>query len=245
MEAADKAWPMTMTDVSGWMFLPVPAHPHCPGQNPEICKTVCVCACMRVCYVTFKNSIFLFTLNFVDWFLQFLKFHNLFGFSNNCIDGGDSCDHCVCMSVWLCTEEDKVNQKQEMVPVSSCVSSTPIVMIPTSWSRSTNDIQEMVCSSGISWAMCKSAPWPRIQTYSNASISPLSFFTGGCPSCHPTNGIKALKAQSLYAVISVISKHHYHSQIMLLDSSTVNPTETLFSTAVRLFRWLIVNSLIS
>jgi len=28
--------------ISGWMFLPVPAHPDCPGQSPERCKMVVV-----------------------------------------------------------------------------------------------------------------------------------------------------------------------------------------------------------
>jgi len=33
-----------------------------------------------------------------------------------------------------------------------------------------------------------------LQTDSYASTQPLSFFTGGCPSCRPTNSVKALKA---------------------------------------------------
>jgi len=32
------------------------------------------------------------------------------------------------------------------------------------------------------------------QTHNHASISPLSFLQAGCPSCHPTNSVKALKA---------------------------------------------------
>ena len=32
------------------------------------------------------------------------------------------------------------------------------------------------------------------QTHNHASIPPLSFLQAGCPSCHPTNSIKALKA---------------------------------------------------
>jgi len=35
MEEADGGWLTTTIDVGGWMFLPVPAHPGCPGQNPE------------------------------------------------------------------------------------------------------------------------------------------------------------------------------------------------------------------
>jgi len=36
-----------------------------------------------------------------------------------------------------------------------------------------------------------------LQTDNHASTPQLSFFTGGCPSCHPTNSVKALKALSL------------------------------------------------
>jgi len=48
--------------------------------------------------------------------------------------------------------------------------------------------QETVNGSGISWAMCKSA------SHSRHITMPLSFLQAGCPSCRPTNSIKALKA---------------------------------------------------
>jgi len=35
-----------------------------------------------------------------------------------------------------------------------------------------------------------------LQTHNHASTSLLSFLQAGCPSCHPTNGVKALKAIS-------------------------------------------------
>ena len=41
--------------------------------------------------------------------------------------------------------------------------------------------------SGISWAICKSASRSRQITL------PLSFLQAGCPSCRPTNSVKALK----------------------------------------------------
>ena len=37
------------------------------------------------------------------------------------------------------------------------------------------------------------------QTDNNASTSPLSFLQAGCPSCRPTNSVKALKAKSTEA----------------------------------------------
>ena len=44
--------------------------------------------------------------------------------------------------------------------------------------------------SGISWAICKSAPRCRQITMP----VPHSFLQAGCPSCRPTNSVKALKA---------------------------------------------------
>ena len=38
--------------------------------------------------------------------------------------------------------------------------------------------------------------WTALQTYSHASTPPLSFSKAGCPSCRPTNNVKALKADS-------------------------------------------------
>ena len=50
--------------------------------------------------------------------------------------------------------------------------------------------QETVSGSGITWAMqvCTS-----LQTDNHASTPPLSFLQAGCPSCRPTNSVKALK----------------------------------------------------
>jgi len=42
-----------------------------------------------------------------------------------------------------------------------------------------------------------------LQTDNHASTPPLSFLQAGCPSCRPTNSIKALKAQ--------INKKHFHN----------------------------------
>jgi len=36
-----------------------------------------------------------------------------------------------------------------------------------------------------------------LQTDNHTSTSPLSFLQAGCPSCRPTNSVKALKAQAL------------------------------------------------
>ena len=52
--------------------------------------------------------------------------------------------------------------------------------------------QEAVSSSGISWAICKSAPSSRQITMPAPHHS--IFLQAGCPSCCPTNSVKALKA---------------------------------------------------
>ena len=52
--------------------------------------------------------------------------------------------------------------------------------------------QEIVSSSGISWAICKSAPRSRQITTPAPRHS--VFLQAGCPSCRPTNSVKALKA---------------------------------------------------
>ena len=46
--------------------------------------------------------------------------------------------------------------------------------------------------SGITWAICKSAPRSRQITMPALHYS--SFLQAGCPSCRPTNSVKALKA---------------------------------------------------
>jgi len=52
--------------------------------------------------------------------------------------------------------------------------------------------QETVSGSGVSWAICKSAPRSRQITTPAPHHS--SFLQAGCPSCRPTNSVKALKA---------------------------------------------------
>ena len=54
--------------------------------------------------------------------------------------------------------------------------------------------QQTVSGSGISWAICKSAPRSRQITTPARHHS--SFLQAGCPSCRPTNSVKALKANT-------------------------------------------------
>ena len=48
--------------------------------------------------------------------------------------------------------------------------------------------------SGISWAICKSAP--RSRQITTLATHHSVFLQAGCPSCRPTNSVKALKAAS-------------------------------------------------
>ena len=62
--------------------------------------------------------------------------------------------------------------------------------------------QETVSSSGISWAICKSASCSRQITMPVPHYS--SFLQAGCPTCRPTNSVKALKAQNIQTIFFII-----------------------------------------
>ena len=55
--------------------------------------------------------------------------------------------------------------------------------------------QETVSGSGICWAILQVCT--SLQTDNHASTPPLSFLQAGCPSCCPTNSVKALKAPEI------------------------------------------------
>ena len=62
--------------------------------------------------------------------------------------------------------------------------------------------QETVSGSGIIWAICKSAPCSRQTTTLAPHYS--VFLQAGCPSCHPTNSVKALKIRALKVGFTVL-----------------------------------------
>ena len=57
--------------------------------------------------------------------------------------------------------------------------------------------QDTMSGSGISWAVCRSAPRCRQTTMPAPHHS--VFLQAGCPSCRPTNSVKAQKALALKA----------------------------------------------
>jgi len=65
-----------------------------------------------------------------------------------------------------------------------------------------------------------------LQADNHASNPPLSFLQAGCPSCHPTNSVKALKAQS------VRSNEHYFKSL-ILNSDSIPACFCCFCSGVR------------
>jgi len=68
-----------------------------------------------------------------------------------------------------------------------------------------------------------------LQTDNHASIPPLSFLQAGCPSCHPTNSIKVLKANNSTDKIREYSakpiqqiKEQLHLQMVFSNKYSIN-----------------------
>jgi len=74
-------WLMITMCVSGWMFLLVPAHPGCPGQNPQSRKTV-VCVCMSP-----------FTINWLMTFYQHMNDLQISRLVGCCYKSSAPCHH--------------------------------------------------------------------------------------------------------------------------------------------------------
>ena len=79
-----------------------------------------------------------------------------------------------------------------------------------------------------------------LQTDNHASTPPLSFLQDGCPSCHPTNSVKALKAKGVlptkwrqkpagidmnrnYVTVNLVYKANKNSCVSSLDYCTDSP----------------------
>ena len=83
--------------------------------------------------------------------------------------------------------------------------------------------------SGTRWAICKSAPRTRQTTMPEPHRS--VFLHAGCPSCRPTNSVKALKALVLrmqrkyVAVLQMLNKNAVISQ--LLDTAKIKRSTSL------------------
>jgi len=58
-----------------------------------------------------------------------------------------------------------------------------------------------------------------LQTDNHASAPPLSFLQAGCPSCHPTNSVKALRAIDYIFYCAQESTLTANSAVYLFDCS--------------------------
>ena len=84
--------------------------------------------------------------------------------------------------------------------------------------------QETVSGSGISWAICKSAPCSRQIT---TPVPHHCFLQAGCPSCRPTNSVKALKARSY------LCTYDYLASTQTVAISTMNSYHQFYLTSVK------------
>jgi len=53
-----------------------------------------------------------------------------------------------------------------------------------------------------------------LQTDNHASTPPLSFLQAGCPSCRPTNSVKALKAPTQHGAVLIIFPFYIQTTII-------------------------------
>jgi len=97
--------------------------------------------------------------------------------------------------------------------------------------------QKTVSGSGISWAICKSAPRPREITMP-ALHHPV--FTGRCPSCRPTNSVKALKARTITTTTVLWLSGFRAGLLEWASTKKVKPKPTWISWSKR--QWVAVGS---
>ena len=79
--------------------------------------------------------------------------------------------------------------------------------------------QETVSGSGISWAICKSAPRSRQITTPAPHHS--VFLQAGCPSYRPTNSVKALK-EALFSKTSRVIQYQKNETILYFNEARDN-----------------------
>ena len=99
--------------------------------------------------------------------------------------------------------------------------------------------QETVSGSGISWAICKSASRSRHITTPAPYCS--VFLQAGCPSCRPTNSVKALKDKLwdlLWELYDLWNLTLFYFLVRLITSTQISE-----SIVVSMFEYLTVSVL--
>jgi len=67
-----------------------------------------------------------------------------------------------------------------------------------------------------------------LQTDNHASTPPLNFLQAGCPSCRPTNSVRALKAKRLY---KYYINHNHNPTLFTLMFQRPSPVEVVHNTS--------------
>ena len=112
-----------------------------------------------------------------------------------------------------------------------CYTHTHLFNGPLSWTTRVSRYQK--CKTNLDFTEAKDSEWQwqqlghmqvctALHTDNHASTPPLSFLQAGCPSCRPTNSIKALKPTTCFAKVPklwhlfIISLSTHHLVICLL-----------------------------
>jgi len=80
-----------------------------------------------------------------------------------------------------------------------------------------------VSGSGISWV--KMQVCTSLQTDNHTSTPPLCFLQAGCPPCHPTNSVKALKASTNWQLLPINHCQLHDQPACTCYLSSINPLE--------------------
>jgi len=70
-----------------------------------------------------------------------------------------------------------------------------------------------------------------LQTENHASTTPLSFLQAGCPFCHPTNSVKALKAHIIHARTHARTFNGFFSRTTRVSRNQKGKTSLHFTEA--------------
>jgi len=70
-----------------------------------------------------------------------------------------------------------------------------------------------------------------LQTDNHASTPPLCFLQAGCPSCRPTNSIKALKAQQAQLLPHTTNRKYHMAYLFVPFAVTLDDLEGHLSNA--------------
>ena len=213
MEEVDKRCPMIRMGVSGWVFLLVPAA-YTGSSGPTAVKRLCVCVCV-FCGVNFWVHITIACCIMLCRVCVACEGANggaaevrgdLEGWEAAAGVNGSR-------QSWFLLISSQLTVRKHSQGLFTCATDTHtrlMALFPAipGWAgtRKVKPIwillkQETLSGSGISWAVCKSASSSRQLTTPAPHHS--VFLQAGCPSCRPTNSVKALNAKALKAKVLV------------------------------------------